>query len=140
MGRKAGFTLIELMIVVAIVGFLAAVAIPSYSSYVTRSKISEVTHSFDALATAAAEYHASLGYWPTNAPNQLASLSNRKASWAYVDNGVNNIRYRATIANITPSVDGCILIMNITYDLSRGYRKSWDRVASDLGDLYMPRE
>lgn len=141
-GRKAGagFTLIELMIVVAIVGILAAVALPAYTDYVTRSRLSEVTHSFDALASSAAEYHAAMGFWTTDPPDQIASLATRRATWVHLDNGVNNTRYQATIFNIASAVDSRTLIMNITYDLTTGYRKSWDRTASSLDGIYIPKE
>lgn len=73
--KDVGFTLIELMIVVAIVGMLAALAIPGYVDYAVKSKLSEVTNAFDALATAVIEYHASTGYFPNNYPvANLASI------------------------------------------------------------------
>jgi len=62
---KKGFTLIELMIVVAIIGILAAVAIPAYSGYTKKAKLTEVTNAMGAVATAATEYYQSLDTWPS---------------------------------------------------------------------------
>jgi type IV pilus assembly protein PilA len=55
--RKEGFTLIELMIVVAIIGVLSAVAIPAFTNYVKRSKTSEVGGNLKSLFTGAAAYY-----------------------------------------------------------------------------------
>jgi type IV pilus assembly protein PilA len=55
--RNEGFTLIELMIVVAIIGVLAAVAIPAFTSYVKRAKTSEVGGNLKAMFTGASSYY-----------------------------------------------------------------------------------
>jgi type IV pilus assembly protein PilA len=55
---QQGFTLIELMIVVAIVGILAAIAIPAYQDFLIRSKVSEAAAALGACKTSVSEYYA----------------------------------------------------------------------------------
>jgi len=61
-----GFTLVELMIVVAIVGILAAVAIPAYSDYTTRAQVSEGLSLASAARTAVSESYNANGAWPAD--------------------------------------------------------------------------
>ncbi|MBK9114870.1 MAG: pilin [Betaproteobacteria bacterium] len=61
---QQGFTLIELMIVVAIIGILAAIALPAYQDYTVRARVSEGITAAGACKTAVAEYVASNGSMP----------------------------------------------------------------------------
>ena len=62
---QKGFTLIELMIVVAIIGILAAIAIPAYQDYTIRSQVTEGLNLAGAVKAAVAERYAQTGLWPT---------------------------------------------------------------------------
>jgi len=69
---QKGFTLIELMIVVAIIGILAMIAIPAYQTYLIRAQIAEGLNIVGPVKQALAEYHKDTGNYPAN--NAQAAL------------------------------------------------------------------
>src|SRR5439155_19872524 len=91
---QQGFTLIELMIVVAIVGILAAIAIPAYTDYIVRSKVSEGVASTGACKTSVAEYIATKG---------AASLTN-------ANSGCSDVGTQYAIAPVVTDVTGVITV------------------------------
>ena len=141
---KKGFTLIELMVVVAIVGILAAIAIVSYLDYTTKSRISEVIVAMDSLAEAAVEYHANNYLFPSTAnasytdATAFANVSRQYANFTYNSMDLNNkCMFVAQFTNLNP-VNGCNLIMDISFDVNQAYTKIYDG-NSTLPAKYMPK-
>jgi type IV pilus assembly protein PilA len=98
-----GFTLIELMIVVMIIGLLASIALPAYQDYTTRAKMSEVVLAASACRTSISEVYADGGAPPgANAWGCEAGPSQYVQSVATDVNGV----ITATAWNISADVDG----------------------------------
>jgi len=101
---QQGFTLIELMIVVAIIGILAAVAIPAYQDYTKRAQVSEGLGLADGAKTAVVEFYTSKGVWPTN--NTSAGLAssasikgNAVTSVGVAAGGVLTVTYNTKVAS-----------------------------------------
>ena len=106
---QKGFTLIELMIVVAIIGILAAVALPAYQDYTVRAKMSEVLLAMSACRTSITEVYQS-GGTPPGAGNwgcEGGIASRYVASVATDDNG----KVTATVTGISADVNGSVVTL-----------------------------
>ncbi|MDR0379595.1 MAG: pilin [Candidatus Accumulibacter sp.] len=91
-----GFTLIELMIVVAIIGILAAIALPAYQDYTRRAHVSEGLSLAAGAKTSVTEYYSSEGKWPLN--NSSAGLA---TATDIRGNAVNQVAVTSGVITIT---------------------------------------
>jgi len=104
---QQGFTLIELMIVVAIIGILAAVALPAYQDYTIRAKMSEVILALSACRTSITEVYQSGGSQPS--ANSWGCESTGATKYvAGISSSVEGV-VTATVQGIAAAVDGTIV-------------------------------
>lgn len=99
MNAQKGFTLIELMIVVAIIGILAAIAIPAYQNYIARAQVSEAFSMTAGQKTTIAEYAQSNGVYPgtgTKPTNASLAVAGKYADAAVAaDTGVITVTMKS---------------------------------------------
>jgi type IV pilus assembly protein PilA len=109
---QKGFTLIELMIVVAIIGILAAVALPAYQDYTVRAKMSEVILALSACRTSITEVYQSGGSAPlANGWGCEATTGSGASKYVgFITTDTNGV-VTATVQSISPAVNGSLVTL-----------------------------
>jgi len=134
---QKGFTLIELMIVVAIIGILAAVAIPAYQDYIARSQVSEAVSLTAGGKTPLAEYFADKGAWPSSADSVMGNLAGKYVSNITITGGnsaTTAVTLQATMktTGVNSSIQGSTLTLTSTDG------KQWSCTGGNIDAKYRP--
>ena len=131
-----GFTLIELMIVVAIIGILAAVAIPAYQDYIARAQVSEAVELTAGGKTPLAEYYNDKGIWPGAASDIMGNLAGKYVSTITLTGsavgtvGTISVEARMKDSNVNAAITQGTLIM------TSSDAKQWSCTSGNLAPKY----
>ena len=140
------FTLIELMIVVAIIGILAAVAIPAYQDYITKAKLSKVVTSVDSIKTAYAMYYQQNGAfvaaglpWTSLGLTAGPTTTNEISAYSDITAATTKGGFQVTLQNIaaTPAINASTVKFEVTP--GTGTVLNWVTTCSLAGNSLMQK-
>ena len=138
---QQGFTLIELMIVVAIIGILAAIAIPAYQDYTARAQMSEAMSLSSGVRTSVAETYQNTGTWPaTNVAAGVAAAGQITGKYVLQVDVVNG-QITATMNGAAPVVEGIRSKTLLLSPLTHGGSVDWvckPGAANGVDTKYVP--
>ena len=132
---QKGFTLIELMIVVAIIGILAAIAIPAYQDYIARSQMSEPVSLMSGMKTPLAEFYADRGAFPT-ALSSVTDTTGGKYTQSITGAATGTGGYTLTATMKATGINKNIQSKTVTLTTTGG--TSWTCKAGNVADKYLP--
>ena len=136
MKKQQGFTLIELMIVVAIIGILAAIAIPAYQDYTIRAQVSEGLNLAGGAKAAVTEYYQDRGTMPAN--NSTAGL---EAQSNIVGKYVSSVAVSSGVITVTYGNEAHTTISGNSITLTPTDQTgsvSWDCAGVGVADKHLP--
>ncbi len=135
---QKGFTLIELMIVVAIIGILAAIAIPAYQDYITRSKVTELVTSGSACKASVSEYFQTQNTLPpTIGPSGCSNNSSKYITSLGVADGVITVTAKTGGAAL-PSAAAGTYVLTPSASTTTTASIEWHCTASTIVKKYLP--
>ena len=134
---QKGFTLIELMIVVAIIGILAAIAIPAYQDYITRSKVTELVTAGSACKASVSEFYQTNNSFPATIDSAgCASNATKYVATLAITANTGVITVTGTSA-LGGTASGPTYVLTPTANANAG-TIDWSCTASSIPDKYLP--
>jgi type IV pilus assembly protein PilA len=114
--QEKGFTILEVMLVVAIIGILAAIAFPAYLSYIPRTQVSEAVNLLSASRHAVLEYRANAGKWPATIDEAMQGWSGKYTASISIfqdsaDPGSFALMAKMSVLGTAPEIRGATILL-----------------------------